>query len=202
MEQPPVIRLIDSDVRPLAETMARAFLQGPNFVYTQPDEARRRQTLPAMFSCFIRIGQQVGTVYTTDERNGAAIWAAPGRHAGFIDSWRAGFLALPLRLRFSAVVRLGQLGTHLSSKRRALMPEPHWYLMALAVDPYQQGKGLGSHLIRPVLTQADRAGQACYLETFVRQNLHFYEKHGFQTLGKCTLPNGGPTYWTMKRLST
>ena len=43
-----------------------------------------------------------------------------------------------------------------------------------------RGKGIGKHLIKPVLDYADRKQVGCYLVSSSSRNISFYERHGFQ----------------------
>ncbi len=82
---------------------------------------------------------------------------------------------------------------------KARVPEPHWYLMVVGVDPELQGQGVGSALVREVLAFADRESKPCYLETSEHRNLSFYERVGFAVLEEATLSKGGPKAWAMRR---
>lgn len=67
------------------------------------------------------------------------------------------------------------------------MPDPHWYLMALGVDPVHQGAGHGSALVRSGVDKADRDNTPVYLETEKGPNTSFYEKLGFEVLDEITI---------------
>ena len=82
---------------------------------------------------------------------------------------------------------------------RHFAPAAHWYLFYLGVTPAQQGRGMGSALLQPVLARADAAALPCYLETGVARNLRFYERHGFQVVAEGVLSHGGPRLWAMLR---
>jgi ribosomal protein S18 acetylase RimI-like enzyme len=62
--------------------------------------------------------------------------------------------------------------------------EPHWYLPLIGVDPFQQGKGLGSALMRHALARCDSERKAAFLESSNPKNVSFYERHGFEVLGR------------------
>ena len=110
--------------------------------------------------------------------------------------------ALGLRLR----TLLGQgLGTALRWARifeeldRLHPPEPHWYLGTFGVDPPRQGQGLGSGLLSAWLEWIDAEGGDVYLETDRAENVPFYERAGFGTVGKTAVL--GVSVWLMRRES-
>ena len=76
-------------------------------------------------------------------------------------------------------------------KKKELMKEPHWYLMALGVDPDHQGEGHGSTLVRAGIEKADRDGKAVYVETETEENLGFYQRLGFEVLEEMVITEIG-----------
>jgi ribosomal protein S18 acetylase RimI-like enzyme len=98
-----------------------------------------------------------------------------------------------------ALTRFGDFMELMSEHHERMMPEPHWYLMILGVDPAHQGAGIGSALIAPTLAEADAAGLPCYLETAKERNLAFYRRHGFDVRHEAHIPGGGPKVWMMAR---
>jgi GNAT superfamily N-acetyltransferase len=76
--------------------------------------------------------------------------------------------------------------------------EPHFYLSVVGTDPEQQGGGVGSALLAPVLRICDESGTAAYLESSKESNVPFYARHGFAVTERMELP-GGPPLWLMWR---
>jgi ribosomal protein S18 acetylase RimI-like enzyme len=76
--------------------------------------------------------------------------------------------------------------------------DPHWYLLALGVDPAHQRKGLGSTLLDPALSRCDAEGVVAYLEASKPENIPFYQRHGFSVTQAMHLPKG-PTIYGMRR---
>jgi ribosomal protein S18 acetylase RimI-like enzyme len=74
----------------------------------------------------------------------------------------------------------------------------HWYLWVLGVQPDRQGQGFGGQLMAPILSQADRDGLPCYLETESERNVAFYRKHGFEVAHEGDIPGYGLRLWMMK----
>ena len=183
-----------------AEVLTLAFQHDPISCYVFPEEARRGRVLRWMFHCHLRYGLRYGQVYTTAEVDGVAIWLPPGQTTQTL--WRllrTGTMPVPLRFGWSACRRsLAFLGI-ITTWHRDYTPDAHWYLFYVGVTPEQQGRGIGSALLHPVLARADAAALPCYLETGVARNLGFYERHGFQVVAEGMLPQGGPRLWAMRR---
>jgi len=76
------------------------------------------------------------------------------------------------------------------------LKEPHYYLNILGVDPAQQGKGIGSHIIQHGLAMCNEKGVPAYLECATEDNVRFYQKHDFKVIEDFMLPKG-PKLWTM-----
>jgi ribosomal protein S18 acetylase RimI-like enzyme len=54
----------------------------------------------------------------------------------------------------------------------------------LGVDVSRQGKGLGSLLMKHALQRVDAARLPAYLESSNPRNIPFYERHGFEVVGR------------------
>lgn len=181
-----------------AAVLARAFHDDPMFVYVEPDPERRRRVLPWFFGAVIRLGRRRGRC---DQMvDAAAIWLAPGQTAlGPAVLARSGLILAPLRWGPPAFRRFVTITSAFEEAGAAVHRDtPFWHLFVLGVDPSAQGRGLGGRVIAPVLAEADRAGQPCYLETLVERNLAFYRRHGFEVASHHQ-PSGLPPFWTMWR---
>jgi len=58
----------------------------------------------------------------------------------------------------------------------------YWSIEMVAIDPEQQGRGLGKVLLQRFCVLADDAGMACYLEAAGPKNANFYRSCGFYTV--------------------
>jgi ribosomal protein S18 acetylase RimI-like enzyme len=112
---------------------------------------------------------------------------------------RSGFLGLPFRIGLGRFAKFAGANDVMEKIHKRRVPEPHWYLMVVGVDPELQNRGVGSALVNEGLTRADESGCPCYLETSEKPNLRFYERLGFVVLEEATLGKGGPPAWAMRR---
>jgi ribosomal protein S18 acetylase RimI-like enzyme len=193
---PEIVPGTPADLDAMALSLAEAFWDDPVMQYILREGATRQRRLAKLFGVLLR-GHYLplGTVWTTPDHAGAALWAPPG-HAT---------IPVPTILRHLPGM-LGALGRNAGRALRALgavdkqhPKEPHWYLGVLGTRPQLQGKGIGSSLLGPVLARCDEEGIGAYLESSKHANLAFYGRHGFEVKGEIVLPSGGPTVWPMWR---
>jgi GNAT superfamily N-acetyltransferase len=136
---------------------------------------------------------------TPDSIDGIAVWLPPGlSHTPITRLIRAGLALTPLKFGLGAMGRF-MAANHVERLRAKLAPEPHWYLWVIGIEPEQQGRGLGSSLVEPMIARAETEGMPCYLETHKERNVAFYEKHGYNVVHSGNVPGSGPPYWCLKR---
>ncbi|MBF8286597.1 MAG: family N-acetyltransferase, partial [Dehalococcoidia bacterium] len=73
----------------------------------------------------------------------------------------------------------------------------HWHLGPVAVEPGLQGMSIGSQMLERFCTGMDSEGEVAYLETDKPENVRFYEKFGFETVGETLVL--GASNWFMRR---
>ena len=175
------VPLAPADTRRAAAVLARAFQDDPMMAFLAPDPDRRARLLPGMLGAGLRDCLDQGRVTTTTDLAGVACWLRPGRtDPGPVRMLRTGILVRSLPLGVGGLRRLLGLAGEMKAGHHRVMADPHWYLLQLGTEPDRVGQGVGGAVLAPVLAEADRAGQACYLETHNERNLTFYARHGFE----------------------
>ena len=180
-------------------TLERAFSTDPMFTWIFPDPRRRSQSLRRLNRVPLEYGLRYGHVTQSDDGMAAAVWIPPGRTITVGGLVRSGILTVPFRVGFRPFAKFMGANEIMGRIHKKYVPEPHWYLMIVGVDPELQGRGLGTALVKEGLARADQANCPCYLETSEERNLAFYERHGFVVVETATLGDGGPTGWAMRR---
>jgi ribosomal protein S18 acetylase RimI-like enzyme len=190
-----VVRLDDSRLGEASDVLARAFQDDPAWVWLIPDDERRRRLLPWLF----RVGFDVtaADVWTTSGTvRGAARWLPPGRPPMRVGPTLKALVTTPLKLG-SAIAPFLAYGRSVEALRAEAMPDPHWYLAGIGVDPSAQRRGVGAALLQPGLAAAARAALPAVLLTNNAANLAFYQRHGFEVVREDNTPKGGPHAWAM-----
>jgi len=195
-----VARLQVSQTEALATMLSRSFQNEPNFVYIIPDEQARRISLRWFFQmAAIPASRLFGEICTTNQIDGASLWIRTGTGFTFERMIRNATRRMPLKLDLQALRRSINLGARVEKARHRLVRGPHWYLLALGVEPSIDRCALSGLLIEPVLSRADSDKIPCYVEIFDERDLCFYEKLGFRVEGAGKIPHVGPSFWAMIR---
>ena len=184
-----------ADVPAMAGALAQAFHDDPVFAWSVPDPARRRARFPALFAAFAEVYLPHRETYISSDGCGAALWAPAG-----VDPFAGGpgeaFGQRVADLLGDDAERCLEVGAIFAQHHPG---QPWMYLQLIGVVPEQQGRGLGSQLLAPVLQRCDATGTPAYLEASTTDNRRLYERHSFDTIGEITLPSSGPTVWPMWR---
>ncbi|OBF80066.1 GNAT family acetyltransferase [Mycobacterium sp. 852002-51163_SCH5372311] len=190
---------LKTDVRMLAQTLARAFYDDPVMLWLLPDDKSRIAHLRRLFATMTRHHHlSRGGVEVACAESGigaAALWDPPQQW----EETRRGKLAMvPTFVRvFGRRVAIGSAVQEVM--KRAHPEEPHWYLAVIGSDPTVRGQGYGQVLMRSRLQRCDAEYCPAYLESSKPENVPYYERFGFTVTGEIRLPHGGPPIWPMWR---
>ena len=184
------------------EVLAKAFRGDPLWSAVIPDEETRPAALAGMFTALANaVSAARGVGETTSGFESVALWLPPGREIGFRATLRSGFAlprfvsGLPSQERKRMLAVLAQL----DEKRKESVPESHWYLSAVGVEPDSQGRGLGSALVRSGIAKAERDDAPIYLETETEGNVGYYEGLGFRVIDEIAATGLDLPIWLMIR---
>lgn len=181
-----------------ARALERAFSTDPMFRWIFPNPGHRSRSLRWLYRILLEYGLRYGRVTQCHGGLAVAIWLPPGCGITMGRMVRSGALGAPVRVGARALARLMGADMVLRRMRRRHVPEPHWFLMTVGVDPGLQGRGLGTALVREGLARADEAHRPSYLETTRERNLVLYERQGFEVVETGTLGDG-VAVWAMRR---
>ncbi|SDY41534.1 Acetyltransferase (GNAT) family protein [Micromonospora pattaloongensis] len=174
MNPPPVLTVRDaigSDAPIVAALIGNAFHPLDVCQWLVPDPDERAAILPHNFRIFVDHALTHGTVQTTADLAGAAVWL-PVPHpdiTDYDDKVTATCHQWADRFR------------HLDDAMDRAHPvdRDHHYLAFLAVRPDRQGHGYGTALLRHHLSELDREGTPAYLVASNSRSRRLYARHGF-----------------------
>jgi len=163
------------DLPRLSACLAEAFRRDPLHRWALPRESQWRRCSRRLWALALRRSIASHAVFTTEQLHGLAVWEPPGSRSGFLlqvrDGVRAGSIVGPRALL---------LARGLWRIRASRPHSTHYYLYILGTKPEFQGRGIGSSLLAEGLSRCDAVGSPVYLEASHRENIAFYERHGFE----------------------
>lgn len=189
----PVIAGIEVQHKPhrAVDILARAFHDDPvmNWMSSHPDFIR------TFFTITLPMFLPEGLTYIDSRGRGAAAWLGPNSKLCWpltpANLWRMARVC-----GASGFYRFGRAGLATAKFHPS---EPHYYLFLLGAVPECQGQGIGSALISHVLRKCDDEILPAYLENSKRENLAFYQGHGFEVVDEIRFAPGAPPVWLMWR---
>jgi GNAT superfamily N-acetyltransferase len=196
MDSAPIIRDGDEyDLATLTQSLSDSFANDPmlNWVIPQPD------LYPIFFNSIIQnIFLPKGIVHMEDQGRGAALWLPPGESYEMPPSVNMVRMVLKLMLKKgpAPLFRIHRQGGLFA---RHHPRDPHYYLQFIGARQRDQGRGIGSALLKHGTRICDQEGMPAYLESSNILNVPLYERHGFEVIDKQVVPGGGPTAWFMWR---
>jgi GNAT superfamily N-acetyltransferase len=176
------------DAAPLGRSLAVAYETNPLVRWMLSDDLSGAR-LTGLFTALVELGLRDGSVYRSENGEGAAIWFPPTAGdgtgvdvAGGTSAWTSG--------RRSATLAI------LAAARPS---EPHFYLDAVGVIPGHRRRGIAANLLAPLLAVCNAKRLPAYLENSDPANTGFYARHGFLELGPLPMPADAPVIVGMWR---
>ena len=191
------------DIRRAGAVLADAFQHDP-FWKEVLEEATidQRQTF---FEGSVRYCFKYGNVFATSEQLEGVAAFVPGDFADmtFRRAIRSGSFRFMVKMGMKIVklaMRMKTIFEPMEADRRAKMKgRKYIYLIIIGVASEFQGQGFGKKLLGGLIEESDRTGVPIYLETETERNAGMYERLGFRSLDRITLPVVDLPMWEMLR---
>jgi len=183
-------KLEKKHIKPVSLMLSRAFKDELKDIIPDPEERRVKEPYANEF--FLRRDYPYGTAFiTSPQLEGIVIWMRSDERDKR-PFWRiltSGAIWQAIRIGIKPLRKMQAYDQYIEKKHRELVPNKHWYLAVLAVDPEHQGKGYASRLLNETLSQIDKDGLPCYLETDGSKNVSIYQHFGFEVIDEFVVPD-------------
>jgi GNAT superfamily N-acetyltransferase len=173
----------------IGRVIASAMQNDPLHAYLFPD-VRRFDSNRVLYE-YIAHTEFSDLMVTSPACEGVAVWKRPGARTAILRDITVHMkesIRLATSLGVESISKLIRHHRWTSVIHREVMPDPHFYLRVIAVDPAHQHKGMGASLLRDLLTEADATGLSVYLETQNPSNIPMYEHFGFHQVRSERIP--------------
>ena len=192
MTLPIVKTAIESDETGVIDALKLAFVADPATRWVWPDPQKYLLNFSSFAKAFGGKAFAYKTAHYVENYSGAALWLPPNIYPD-VDQ----LIAL---LQSSGSENAKKDGPAVFEKMSMYHPnEPHWYLPLLGVDPLYHGKGFGSALLQHAIVVCDLDENFAYLESSNPKNISFYERHGFELLGKIQVNTSTPIFPMLRK---
>jgi len=181
-------RELDSvNIEECAKLFAKCLRDETRFkTYFTPDDDVREKAMTGLFRVLTEFcmthGHSAWGLFSQSKLQGGALWFPPqaGKRKATIKgvfqyAWNA-------KADLPGMKRYFQYFKKATQFYNELVPEPHWLLLYIVIDPPVQGKQLGEFLLQPVLEWADSNQQVCVSVTAEERPVNFLMKLGFEVI--------------------
>ena len=165
------------DRNTVAELLSLAFANNKSVNYILKNGSHRPRYLKALMLYSFDYCSMFGDIWLTEDKNACVLMVYPDRKKTSLKS-----ILLDLKLICNAV---GYRNLPKVLKREKAIQsvhprEPFCYLWYIAVHPSLQKNGIGTQLLKELVTESAKSGRSVYLETSTQPNVPWYEKNGFE----------------------
>ena len=172
------------------DTLVEAFREDPVFNWISSNPAYQEFFFKTMTPYFLNNGY--ATLHKSG--NGAMLWSPPNKKPKPLLTLKN----TTHLMKTSSLTNLARGIKVLLQLEFSHPKKPHYYLLAIGTNSEGRGKGFGTALIKDLLRRCDEESVPAYLENTNKNNLAFYQGHGFNVTKRIDLLSG-PSIWLMMR---
>ncbi len=186
IDQSTILRAESKHVSDIVDILEKSFIGIPGVTeWVVKRDQKYIQRLRLWFRMILSQSIPYKHVYYSPAESCVAVWYPP-------DTYNLSILQqvfwIPRLLRVIGMGRFRKKANELVKLADKHPKEPHFYLTLLGTSPQNQGKGIGSFMLRFVLDICKDRKLPAYVESN-EYAFSFYSQHGFQTIDEFFLPN-------------
>lgn len=162
------------DKQLVISVLSEAFENNHSVNYVVKQDAEKAKRIKALMDYSFNVCYQYGNVFLSNDKQACALILYPDKQKSTI--------LLDLNLVFNCIgLTRAKKVLQRNSKIKNQYPEKEIaYLWFIGVNKQQQGKGLGTLLLKEIIEYTELLKRPIYLETSMPQNLPFYKNLGFE----------------------
>ncbi len=193
-----------ADIKPLGQILANVFENSPLVAHIFPDPEKRVRVNRWLNERIVSYGLAYGTVYTDEQRTGAAVYLpVTGRAITLPRLFRLGLHQAPFRMGIGGLRRFLSFSSLTEKVHKRHVTGDHYFELAAGVDHSRHDSALSSAMTMTALVKAgtdvaDREGRTCYTETVFENAKDWYLSFGYEVVEEVDLPDVGPM-WALAR---
>ncbi|MBB6498461.1 GNAT family N-acetyltransferase [Pedobacter cryoconitis] len=163
------------DKSTVVDILTKAFNENRSFNSIIKQDKNRVKRIRKVFEYYFDVCSKSGLVYLSDDKKACAVVSFPDQLKVTFKS-----ILMDIRLLFLLGFKSVRLGVRREAKINKVHPESNfYYLLFIGVDPDFQYQGIGSKLLKELITDSKLLGRPVYLETYLEKNITLYQRFGF-----------------------
>lgn len=188
-----MLRAIYSDRAFIVEILTTSFENNSSVNYIIKQDRKRLQRIKGLMNYSFDICYHFGSVFYSEDKKGCALVLFPEQKKTGLRSVFFDIKFVITSLGFSNLKKTMARETKIKSLQIKGKTAYLWYI---GVQPFSQGRGIGTRLMKDVLHAPEIIDRPVLLETSNLQNVKWYENLDFSIYGELNL---GYTLYFMKR---
>ncbi|MBO7214041.1 MAG: GNAT family N-acetyltransferase [Clostridia bacterium] len=189
------------DLERLAEVSADAYEDYPLHNWFSKGKYDKKASKLLMLISLKTMTEDAIIYADSEDLNGFAVWLPFGftgnKALPFLFS---GGFKLILHSGPGIISRLSTYEKYSMNLKKEFTDNYDWYLFNISVKKSEQGKGIASKLLRPMLKFCDDEKMVAYLETHKGSNVGFYNHYGFELKKEECITKTTVTHYSMVRV--
>ncbi len=176
----------------IVDILSKSFTDNQSVNYVVKQDKKRLKRIRYLMDYSFEVCWNWGEVFMTEDKKGAALIVLPHKK---VANLKAILLDLKLAIKTVGLFRVAKVLSRESIIKKHHPKSPFFYLWFIGVAPEDQNKGIGSSLLRDIISECESRKYPIYLETSTLRNLPLYERFSINTYNKIDL---GYTLYMMK----
>jgi len=170
-------RAENTDRATVVDILVNSFRENKSVNYIIKQDARKEERLKLLMEYSHDVCRLSGDVFINDDKSGCALIVKP-------DQKKTSIKSISLDAKF-AISCLGLSNLKKAMSREAKIKSQHpegllYYLWFIGVDLRKQNHGIGSSLLKEVITEGQQENRTICLETSTLKNIAWYQSFGFK----------------------